>query len=187
MEIKFADTFLPSLKKVIRSETWWYKIWDAIRYDIWKFFGNLWRFRKSLWSFRRWDSSYNLRIFRDSLEQTANSIEKYGLEVPEHRLAKVASMRRAIKLSTDHIEDNYIEMAETELGKEVVTKWDFKDMEGHPGFSELLSIETEEEAKDNEEIFTRCTEIEASQWKELWTILEGNKDILGSDMRSWWD
>ena len=29
--------------------------------------------------------------------------------------------------------------------------------------------------------------IECKEWKELWQIVSGDKDIPGSDMRGWWD
>mgnify|MGYP000859386387 CR=1 FL=1 len=44
MEIGFGNTFFDSLKVLNRHGTWWYRIYETIRYGIPRFFKNVWKF-----------------------------------------------------------------------------------------------------------------------------------------------
>lgn len=173
--------------------TWWYKTYEFFRYDIWRFFKNIWSFRRELYEFQWWDSSFNLRLFKRSLELTKYNIEKYGMEENISRMKKVAAMNRVIELLNHHCESDSIDQAEKILGIE--TYFDPNNF--------LNGDETPEQKANNTKIFDLATKLEEEQWHEIWSILEGsymdkvvyNEDnssnfdevFNGSDMRGWWD
>jgi len=207
MKVEFADSFSKSIKRLIRHNTWWYKTYSLFRYDLPRFFKNIWKFRKGLWNHYWFDHHGTLRFLEIGLTDMADRIERDGLEVDSSRLKKVAKMRRAVELIKNYNEDNYIEMAEKELGEIVLHEWEFEDVEGKPGYSRLVDNDTEEEKDHNHKVFERAHEIEESEWNELFTILKGrpspefqmfldkseNKESAwdnwfdGSGMRGWWD
>ena len=154
-----------------------------------------------MYAFRSWDYSFNLDLFRRSLEKTVDTIENHGHEVDESRLKKVEKMKRAIQLIKNVRSDEYIRRAELELGKLKNTDWLWTEIE-----------DTEEEKIHNKKVFGRAREIEESEWKELWSIIQGqdikeysskNQKIKdsepqddmhsytdwfdGSGIRGWWD
>ena len=200
MEIKFADSFWKSLKTLSRHQTWWYKTYEFFRRDLPYFLENIWFFRKELWAFRSWDYSYNLDLFRRSLEKTVHTIEFHGQEVDESRLKKVEKMKRVIQLIKNVRSDEYVKIAEKELGELKNSDWLWDDRE-----------DTDEERIHNKKVFERAREIEDSEWNELWSIIQGqnvkeyseiynsktdeekkegdiwNNWFDGSGMKSWWD
>jgi hypothetical protein len=141
----------------------------------------------------------------------ADNLETKGLEVDGPRLKKVAKIRRAVELISNYNDDNYIEMAEAELGEIVHHEWEFEDVPDKPGYSRLIDKDTEEEKVHNRKVYDRSTEIANSEWNELWTIIRGqdyeeysaiykslneeekkeedhhNKWFDGTGMRGWWD
>lgn len=178
-------------------ERWYYKVYHFFRYDIARFIKNIIRFRKELYEYYPWDSSYNMKFLKRSIELTADNIEQNGREVEESRNKKIKMMRRAVELLNNHIEDNFIEQAEKELGLKVVSKFDFVPCEDKPGMSDLVDKTTQEHQKNNKQIFTRSRELEEEQWQELWKIIQGqgscppdmdwDEFFNGSDLRGWWD
>jgi biotin operon repressor len=200
MKIEFADSFWKSLKTLSRHQTWWYKTYEFFRRDLPYFLENIWFFRKELYKFRSWDYSYNLEMFRRSLEKTVNTIEFHGNEIDKSRLKKVKKMKRSIQLINNIRSDEYVNQAETELGKIKNSDWLWTDKE-----------DTEEEKIHNRKVFDRSREIEDSEWKELWSIIHGQdlkeyreiynsktdeekreEDVWtdwfdGSGMNGWWD
>jgi hypothetical protein len=148
-----------------------------------------------------------MRMLRTSLERNANAIEHYGNEVAESRLKKIAKIRRAVEILNHHIEDDFMELAEIQLGKKSVSTWDIEELEDGKG-GKLIPLETEEQEAINMEIFKLSRELENSTWKELFSILQG-QDYLeyaknrpadekftedqwymwfdGSGMKGWWD
>lgn len=207
MKIEFADSFSKSIKRLIRHNTWWYKTYSLFRYDLPRFFKNIWKFRKGLWNHYWFDHHGTLRFLEIGLTDMADRIEKDGMEVDSSRLKKVSKMRRAIELIKNYNEDNYIEMAEKEIGKLVLHDWEFEEVEDKPGYSRLVDNDTEEEKEHNRKVFERAREIEEKEWSELFTILKGRPSpeyqmfldksedkksawdnwFDGSDMRGWWD
>lgn len=202
MKIEFGDKFIKSLKRLKNSERWFVKLYDLFRYDLPRFFRNVKHFRKELWDFQRWDRGYNLRLFKRSLELTADYIEKYGYEVEVNRNKKVAKIRRVIELLDNQVDDKYMEIAEKELNKTLTTDYDFVKVPDKPGLCELVSKNTPEEDADNKILMKRSREIEEEQWNELWRILKGpeeqyipnyndndawDKWFDGSDIRGWCD
>ena len=200
MKIEFADSFWKSLKTLSRHQTWWYKIYEFFRRDLPYFLENIWFFRKELYKFRSWDYSYNLEMFRRSLEKTVNTIEFHGHEIDKSRIKKVEKINRTIQLINNIRSDEYVNQAETELGKIKNSDWLWTDKE-----------DTEEEKIHNRKVFDRAREIEDSEWKELWSIIHGQdvkeyREIYdsktdeekreedawtdwfdGSGMKGWWD
>lgn len=207
MKVEFADSFSKSIKRLIRHNTWWYKTYSLFRYDLPRFFKNIWKFRKGLWNHYWFDHHGTLRFLEIGLTDMADRIEKDGMEVDSSRLKKVAKMRRAVELIKNYNEDNYIEMAEKEIGELILRDWEFEDVEDKPGYSRLVDNDTEEEKEHNRKVFERAHEIEENEWNELFTILKGrpspefqmfldkseNKESAwdnwfdGSGMRGWWD
>jgi len=210
MDIVFADTFAKSLRKLRIHERWYLKLIDLVRYDIPRFCTNVWQFRKELWNNYEFDSNGSLRMLKKSLERTANCLEFHGHEIEEPRNKKVQKMRRAIEILEHHIEDDFLELAEKELGYELVSRWNFSKPD-EKGMVALLDDETDEEKAKNKALFELSRKIEKDTWKELFRILEGQdyddyqeyiKDMTeeekkkedlwykwfdGSGLKGWWD
>jgi hypothetical protein len=199
MEIKFADSFGDSLKTMIRHNTWWYKTYDLFRYDLPRFFKNIWRFRKPLWNHYWFDYNGSLEFMETSYTNMVDNIEKRGNEIDKTRLKKVQAMRRAIEILKNCREDNYLAMAEKELGDLIFNDWEFEDVPDKPGFSQLVDNDTDEERIHNRKIFDRSNEIQEKEWSELFVILKGqdytkfdkeidwDEQFDGSGLRGWWD
>jgi hypothetical protein len=207
MKIEFANSFSKSIKRLIRHQTWWYQTYSLFRHDLPRFFKNVWTFRKALWSHYWFDHHGTLKFLEIGLTNISDTVEKYGNEVDESRLKKVAKMRRAIELIKNYNESNYIEMAEKELGNLILRDWEFEDIEDKPGYTRLVDKDTKEEKAHNRKVFDRANEIEEKEWKELFEILKGqnyshyqmfhdkseDKEksfdnwFDGSGIKGWWD
>jgi len=211
MKVEFADSFGDSIKKLIRHQTWWYKTYELFRYDLPRFFKNVWTFRKALWSHYWFDHHGTLKFLEIGLTNISDTVEKYGNEVDGPRLKKVAAMRRAVELIKNYNQDNYIEMAEKELGELMTHDWEFEPVEDKPGYSRLVDNDTDEERIHNRKVFDRAHEIEEQEWNELFKILKGqdykeyrelydaqteeekrerelwNERFDGSGIKGWWD
>jgi len=210
MKVEVKDTFFESVEKLVWYDTKLWKVWAAVRYDIPLFFKNVWRFRKELYNHQWWDYRYTLEMLHRSLVIMEAKMHA-GMEIRETRHKKIAKMQRAIQILKNIIDDNYIEMAEAELGKLVMHDWEFEDVPDRPGYSKLVDNETASEKRHNRKVFNRARKLEAMEWNELWKIFEGqniqgyrklskslkpeehkNRDVWnewfdGSDMRGWWD
>jgi hypothetical protein len=210
MKVEFKDSFFESVEKLVWYDTKLWKVWAAVRYDIPLFFKNVWRFRKELYNHQWWDYRYTLEMLHRSLVIMEAKMHD-GMEIRESRDKKIAKMQRAIQILKNIIDDNYIEMAESELGKLVMRDWEFEDVPDRPGCSKLVDNETASEKRHNRKVFNRARKLEAMEWNELWKIFEGqniqgykklskslkpeehkNRDVWnewfdGSDLRGWWD
>lgn len=175
------------------------RFWETIRYDLPRFLRNLRKFRKALWQYRAYDP-HGIYVFNHiGLSAMADRIEKYGMEVDEPRLKKVAKMRRAAEIYKNFMEDTFIEQAEAELGELIIYPFEFKPSDSHPGSYELVDKDTPEEKAHNKSVFNRAKDIEEEQWVELHEILKGQdytkfnkkvdwyKQFDGSGLRGWWD
>lgn len=204
MEVKFAPSFFKSLKKLRRQNTWWYKVYEFFRYDLHNGIKNIIFFWPVIWRFRSWDANFQLRILARSLKPLAHTLEHYGNEVEVPRMKKVAKIKRAIEILENQTQDDYIEIAEKELGYEVDMTYGIfgsKDGEDEP--------QTIRDA--NTKIYSLADDIKEREWKELWTILQGqdyteyaallknmskeeqrkedhwDKWFDGTGARGWWD
>ena len=124
-------------------------------------------------------------------------IESKGNEIETTKMKKVAKMRRACEILQNHIDDNYITMAENILGKCYDSELQFVPLEDRP---ELFSYEdnlTEEQRDHNSKVFLKSREIEVEEWKEFCDIIKGQGDFFeqeeweekydGSGLKNWWD
>lgn len=208
MKVGLTDSFFDSLKTLARHETWWYKIYETLRYKIPMFIKNIWFFRKNLWEFRGWDYSFNLSLLAKSLEKTANVLEN-GHEVETTCSKKIEKIKRVIQIINDMRESNYIMRAEKEIGTLIIHDWEFEETDS--GGYQLIDKETPEEKEHNRRVFERAREIEQEEFNELWIILKGqNYDEFhetykglskeekmkhdhwerwfdGSGIKNWWD
>jgi hypothetical protein len=108
-------------------------------------------------------------------------------------------MRRAIEIIKNYNDDNYINMAEKELGNLILNGFGFEPSDNHPDCFVLVDKDTPEEKEHNRKIFKRSNELEEQEWNELMYILKGqdyskfdgdvdfDKQFDGSGMRGWWD
>ena len=171
-----------------------YKIWEFFRRGIPTFFKNIWKFRKELYSHDWWDYTFTLEILYRSLVIMEDGMSKKGTEVAETRNVKVKQIRRAIELLKHKLDDDYLERVEAELGPINYTNFfddkNWKKLEG--GNYELIDNDTPEEKKHGRKVFKTARKLEEKEWKELWTIIKGNKfttweEFDGTDLRNWWD
>ena len=179
------------MKKIIENIRIWYKysilekIYDIIRYDIWRFLANIWRFRKELWNHAWWDYHFTLQMLYRSISIMEKGMHK-GLEVRQTRDKKIQKMQRLLYLLENKIDDKYVDIAEKELGSELILhEWEFNkidrlDSNGEPLY-ELIDKDTPEEKEINKNIFKRAREIEEGEWNEIWEILKGQKYNDGSE------
>jgi len=152
-------------------------LWETFRYDIPYFFKNLWRFRKEMWKFRPWNYHFNIKMWRASLFELCEYIDKEGFEIDETRRKKVYYMRRAIHLMDLIISDDFSEIAEKRLG----FKYEFSPIEFELHIDEneekyftLKENENKEAREKNRKLFQEEVIIEKEVWLELFEILQGN-------------
>ena len=176
------------------------KIWFVISREIPKFFYNFWLFRKDLYNYTWYSGESSLFPFMiTALRDMAHNIEVQGNEVEESSSKKIMKMYLASVIMENFINDNFIERAEKELGELILHDWEFKPSENHPGSFELVDKDLPEEKEHNTKIINRAQEIEESDWKELWSIFQGqdytkfdknidwNKQFDGTGLRGYWD
>jgi len=184
----------------MRTKFIYWRFKDKFYYPIRQYFKNIWKFRKELSNFYDWN--YDFGLFRKTIELNKAAIEKYANEVPESRLKKVAMMERAIYLLKCFENENFVELAENELGYKVEHgKIWFEPCEDRPGSHLMKDNLNEEQRERNNLIFTKSREIEDNMWKELWKIIQGqdystfktdeemdwNEQFDGSGLLGWWD
>jgi len=119
-------------------------------------------------------------------------LSKKGIEVSESREPKLKAIRRALELLKNNREDNYIDRAEDELGKLILSDWLFEETEDE--LYKLIDTESKKDKAHNRKVFKRAVAIEKAEWNELWNIFKGTKnsnnfgpEYDGTDMRGWWD
>jgi len=171
-----------------------YRAKEVLTRGIPTFFKNIWKFRKELYSHDWWDYTFTLEMLYRSLVIMEEGMSKKGMEVAETRNVKVKQIRRAIELLKHKLDDDYLERVEAELGPVNYTNFldekNWKKLEG--GNYELIDNDTPEEKKHGRKVFKQAHQLEAKEWKELWTIIKGNKFTTwekfdGTDLRNWWD
>jgi len=192
MDVKITDTFTESLKRLVMRQTWWYKTYDTIRYDIPNFFKNIWKFRKELYNHRWWDYMFTLEMLHRSISIMEKDMSTKGLEVRESRDPKVKQMRRAIELLKHKMDDDYIDRAELVIGELDKTPFEFEPTED--GLFTLVDNETPEVKEHRHKVYQYARELEDKEWNELWDIFKGTENSKsyeenydGTDMRGWWD
>ena len=207
MKVEFKDTFFESVEKLVWYESKLYKVWEFFRRGIPTFIGNIWKFRRELYSHQWYDYRYTLEMLRRSLVIMEKNLQAKGIEEPLNRAKKLNKIRRAIKLLTNRLDDNYIDQAEAQLGKLFLKEPEFEPTEN--GLYRLIDNQTKEETTHNVKVFRLSSTIDDREWRELWNIFKGQSMIdfkkymkelpkeeqtkawemwyNGSDMRGWWD
>lgn len=142
--------------------------------DIPDFFKNIWKFRKELWHHVDFDYDSSLRFLRRNIQLIRLS-KLNDYEDEEDKREKLKSMDSALFLLDNIIEDDYISIAEKQLGKKIShnTAIRIDDNKWH------LSI-----LRQDREIFDTAREIEQQEWEELFEILKGpngNEEYIESD------
>ena len=207
MKVEFENTFFESVEKLVWYDTKLWKVWEFFRRGIPTFIGNIWKFRRELYSHQWWDYRYTLEMLRRSLVIMEKDLSVKGIEEPLNRAKKLNKIRRAIKLLTNRLDDNYIDQAEAQLGKLFLKEPEFEPTEN--GLYRLIDNQTKEETAHNVKVFRLASTIDDREWRELWNIFKGQSMIdfkkymkelpkeeqtkawemwyNGSDMRGWWD
>ena len=207
MKVEFENTFFESVEKLVWYESKLYKVWEFFRRGIPTFIGNIWKFRRELYSHQWWDYRYTLEMLRRSLIIMEKNLQAKGIEEPLNRAKKLNKIRRAIKLLTNRLDDNYIDQAEAQLGQLFLKEPEFEPTEN--GLYRLIDNQTKEETAHNVKVFKLSSTIDDREWRELWNIFKGQSMIdfkkymkslpkedqtkawemwyNGSDMRGWWD
>ena len=153
---------------------------------------NFWYFRKEIWNFRSGDYTYQLQLLRRSLIPLRDSLW-HGYEEEVSRMKKVVAIQEAITLIERILMDEYIKIAETQLGI------DFMDTA---------------DANEAKKVVVLSHELANQDWKRLWRIFKGqnhNEYVMlmdrqniqsqfedahdnlwakwfdGTDLRGWWD
>ena len=162
-------------------------------YDIRQGIKNIAYFWRTIWKFRPYDYGHQLHLWQASLRPLRDAIAN-GNEDDATRMKKVAKIQRCIDLLDRMMEDDYIGLAEQELGITI----------------EILDIATEQRMNKYRRIFELANKLEQSDWKEFFNILQGQsyaefemlrdksnskktdyelyeKWFDGSGMKGWWD
>lgn len=169
---------------------------DKIR--SWKnFIKNAWLFRKALTDFYWWDYSALIQFMNTGINEIAWGIENEGNEIHTTKSKKIIKMRRACEILQNHIDDNYITMAENILGKLYHSKIKFVPLEDRPDLYSYEDGLTEEQSNHNSKVFLKSRELEVKEWEEFCEIIKGQGDLSkednrekefdGSGLKSWWD
>lgn len=210
MEVRFADTFGKSLRRLVSRERWYCKTWDFFVHDMPRFFKNVWLFRKDLYNYRWWGYNGVMGFMSTSLGDMAKNMDSFGHEVKVSRSKKVDKMIQAQYILERFIEDDFIELAEKELGELPNRPLEFEPCEDNPEYFRMVDNETEEEKAHRNKVYERSREIEKEMWNQLWDIFKGQdyskfqdppEDMTdhdeqydhwqsqfdGSGLRNWWD
>lgn len=177
-----------------------WKIYDFFRYGLIRFFRNLWLFRKNLWDYNNYNGANSILPWvKTSLDDIADYIEKNGHEESKSRDKKVEKMKRLSYLLDIFLKDDYIKLAEEELGPIYNTEIVFEPT-GNGTTYEMIDKGSPEEKKHNIKVIKRSKEIGEKHWKEINSIIQGpdyekiystsenfDDQYDGSDMRAWWD
>jgi hypothetical protein len=197
MKVHAVEGFFESLITLERNQAWYNRLWRALTREFWLFLKSIWIFRQELWSHPSLKDDLVLKMIRRSIIVT-EEVLRGGIEAPETLDLKLAKMQRAIQILDNILEDRYTDMAEAELGPLYLEGLDFAPVEGDSRVFGLVDTRSPEEKAHNSKVYARLDEIEATEWKELMEIFQGqdyskfNKEIDwskqydGSGLKSWW-
>ena len=175
MDVKIADTFWPSFKKMIDSgNPWKWQYWVHKWYDLKWAIKNYVKYFRIVSRMRPWGSESVLEMMRFQINHLCVTMEKNSNEVNETLDPKIVKMKRFIELADHKIKDDYMERCGFDHNWELK----FEDDSEHEGFSEVLTTETEEQKEKNAKAVKDGHELEEKEWNEMNELLK--------DMRSWW-
>jgi len=169
---------------------------DKIR--SWKnFIKNIWLFRKALTDFHWWDYSGLIQFMNTGINEMADGIESKGSEIKSTKMEKVVKMRRACEILQNHIDDNYVTMAQNILGNVYEREYKFVPLEDRPDLYSYEDDLTEEQREHNLKVFLKSRELEVKEWEEFCEIIKGQggfskednyeKKFDGSGLKNWWN
>jgi len=190
---------MKNLMKISSRRMAHWKIYDLFRYDLPRFFRNLWVFRKDLWNYNNYNGAHSiLPLVKTSLDDIAKYIDKYSFEETVSKNKKVEKMKRLSYLLDIFLKDDYMGLAEKELGPIINTEivW---EPSGDGMTYRMIDTGLPEEKSHNLKVMRRSKEIAQDHWEEIIAIIKGpdykaifdNSDDFdsqydGSDMRAWW-
>lgn len=175
MEVKFADTFLPSLKRMINSEKWWHwRFWQHRWYDLTWAVGNYIRYFRIVGKMRPWDYSSNLKMMKFQVDLLYNSMKKYSNEVEWDLSQKLKRMERFIELANHKLEDDYTDRCGFDYDYEYGFDMDSDNDKKY----KLLTTESKDQKDKNSKALKEASDLEEKEWNEMIELLK--------DMRSWW-
>lgn len=184
-------------------------IYYLFRYNLPSFIRNIWFFRKALFEYRNWDHCFTLIMLKTCLTDTENAVNNsYENHISKNK--KLYKIRRAIYLLDRFIKDDFIELAEKELGEIKIGNINFIECKDNKDLLEMKFDDlSDEDLKHQSLVFERSIELESQMWSELFTILKGKnaEDYIkhpedmndydkiqefydnqydGSGLRGWW-
>lgn len=175
MEVKFADTFWPSFKRMIDSENpWKWRFWVHKWYDLKYVIKNYIKYFRIVARMRPWESKSVIEMMRFQISHLCNYMEKYSDEVKESLQPKIEKMKRFVELADHYLEEDYRDRC----GFDHNWEFRFEDDPEHEGFSYLLTDESEEQKEKNSKALKEAYKLEEMEWNEMIELLK--------DMRSWW-
>lgn len=154
--------------------------------DVWYNFKhgmrNLKRFFWVVWKHRGWDYQYNLDLLKRGMEVY---LTYPNYEVDETRIPKEKDMKRVIQLIENLGKADYISVAEKELGELSKREIEFKkidksELDTSEDMYEWIDNDTKEEKEHRDKVYKLSDEIEQSEWKELFKLIEKNA-------QTWWN
>lgn len=178
MQIKFADTFFDSLKRLnqTRNPLHW-RYYDEFFHKVRWFFRNLGFCLKQAWTYRPWSFDIDTYdYFMVHLKRVRNSIYN-GHEVRESANVKIKNIERCIRI-VRRLKD---ELVYTDIAVRCLSKED-RDKYTPLSFGDLLSGKKQDEESDriDYEVIKHRQRLEQQDWETLWTIIK-------DDAQGWWD
>lgn len=155
------------------TRPWLFKKIETYYYNVKWIIVNFFKYAKIISQHRPWDYEYILKMMKFQLKELCHTIEKYGNEVDEDRLPKIARMKRAIEILDAQTEDTYAERCGYigEASKLCIDKENNQvKLELQPGYEDY----------DEAKVFKDADELRKKEWNELF-------DILKNDFEGWWD
>lgn len=160
------------------TRPWLFEKMETYYYNVKYTIVNYYKYAKIVARYRPWDYMYILCMMKFQLEDLCHTIEKYGNEVDEDRLPKIARMKRAIEILEAQIEDTYAERCGYILE---ARKIDFVQLKDNPKLYKMVSeLRPGYENYDEAKVFKDANELIKKEWNELF-------DILKNDLQEWWN
>lgn len=163
------------------------------------FLKNIWLFRKSLWNYR-WYAGHDavFGLFKNAIDDIGHKLKTKGHEEETSRMKKVCQIERLSILLSHLLKDDYIEIAEKQLGYTLNHNCKFVPLK--TGNYQYVSENTEEESIKNKRIIDLSQKLQKEHWEEICQIIKGpdyesfknsnqewNQWYDGTDIRAWWD
>jgi hypothetical protein len=155
------------------NKFYWKMLWNNIR-RIPQCLYNFWRFRKEVYNFQPWDYRYNIELFRASLSQTADYIEKNKRYTEWER--DVNDIRMFLECTNDK---NFYDVCKEY--DEYLSNLDYKFIPFDEKSSELIFINNSKISEERAEQLTKRANMwEQARWNRAWNLVRDR-------MTSWWD